>query len=331
MAGPVRNIYATLIAQLAHYEGFKKRDFFLDAAAYRAEAGGRCFLRLRDHADGTAELHVSFDDETQAKVRQGFLEFVGRHLEARCVPGSVTRRHAYHCRSCKNAFEDRIVKARLEDRKKSLLCPLCEKRTPLVNLLAPPTKAGASVAQRMDVNARVGRKRITAAWVIKGKEAQGKYDVFLSHNSKDKPAVRTVAEELKRVGIRPWFDIEQLIPGKSWVKALQEAIPGIPCVAVFFGPAGVGPWEREEMEAFLLEFVSRGARVIPVVLPGAPQKPELPVFLRTKTWVDMRTWEKKRSDAFYLLVCGILGRSPGETPMAALSARHVFEWQDACL
>ena len=40
-AGPVRSIYATLIAQLAHYEGFKKREFFQDAAAYRAEMCGQ--------------------------------------------------------------------------------------------------------------------------------------------------------------------------------------------------------------------------------------------------------------------------------------------------
>ncbi len=331
MAGPVRSIYATLIAQLAHYEGFKKRAFFLDAAAYRAEAGGRCLLRLRDHADGTAELHVSFDDETQARVRQGFLEFVGRHLEAKCVPGSVTRRHAYHCRTCKNAFEDRIVKARLEDRKRSLLCPLCEKRTPLVNLLAPPTKAGASVAQRMDVNARVGRKRITAAWVIKGKEAQGKYDVFLSHNSKDKAAVEKIAKKLKSVGIRPWLDKWDLVPGDRITKALERAIESIPCGVLFFGPADVGNWHIMEIDAYLEEWAARKGRFVPVILPGVEGKPELPMFVRQALWVDMRDWEKQKSDAFYRLVCGILGRRPGEAPMGGFSARHVFEWQDVCL
>ncbi len=98
-AGPVRSIYATLIAQLAHYEGFRKREFFQDAAAYHAKAGGRCLVRLRDHGHGQGELEVSFEGETPASVRQGFLEFVGKHLEARSNPGSVTRRHAYHCTS----------------------------------------------------------------------------------------------------------------------------------------------------------------------------------------------------------------------------------------
>jgi molybdate-binding protein len=33
-----------------------------------------------------------------------------------------------------------------------------------------------------------------------------KYDVFISHSSKDKPAVRELAEKLKTDGIRVWFD-----------------------------------------------------------------------------------------------------------------------------
>jgi hypothetical protein len=32
------------------------------------------------------------------------------------------------------------------------------------------------------------------------------FDVFLSHNSRDKPAVERVAEKLKRAGLEPWFD-----------------------------------------------------------------------------------------------------------------------------
>ena len=32
------------------------------------------------------------------------------------------------------------------------------------------------------------------------------YDVFLSHNAKDKPRVRRLAERLKQAGLRVWFD-----------------------------------------------------------------------------------------------------------------------------
>ena len=127
-AGAVKNIYATLIAQLAHYEGFSKREFFENAAAYSADHHGRCLVRLTDHGNGTGELEVSFEEGTPPAVRQGFLEFVAKHLEAKSKPGSVTRRHAYHCAGCQNPFEDRVVKLRLDAGKKKLLCPVCERK-----------------------------------------------------------------------------------------------------------------------------------------------------------------------------------------------------------
>lgn len=33
-----------------------------------------------------------------------------------------------------------------------------------------------------------------------------KYDVFISHSFKDKPAARELAERLRRDGLRDWFD-----------------------------------------------------------------------------------------------------------------------------
>jgi hypothetical protein len=241
------------------------------------------------------------------------------------APG-VKPRPAYHCKHCLNLFEDRIVKLRLERHEKNLICPDCGKRMPLVDLLAAPTAASTAVAKQMDANARAGRQRITAEWVIKAKEAEDKYDVFLSHNSKDKDAVEKIARELKRIGIQPWLVKWELEPGKSWVAALQKAIPNIACAAVFYGPAGIGPWEQEEMEAFLVEFVRRGCSVLPAILPDAPDEPDLPVFLKTKTWVNLRDWKDPDSDAFPRLVCGILGKPPGDSPKG-LSARHVWEWQ----
>jgi len=45
------------------------------------------------------------------------------------------------------------------------------------------------------------------------------YDVFLSHNSKDKSAVREIAELLRGRGIVPWLDVDELIPGRPWQEA----------------------------------------------------------------------------------------------------------------
>ncbi|MDT5060270.1 MAG: hypothetical protein QOH63_729 [Acidobacteriota bacterium] len=328
-AGPVRSIYATLIAQLAHYEGFKKREFFQDAAAYRAEAGGRCLVRLHDHGHGQGELEVSFEGETLASMRQGFLEFVGKHLEGRSNPGSVTKRHAYYCANatCRNPFEDRVVKARLDARKKNLLCPICEKKTSLVNLLASPTAAAESVAAQIVTDAKLGRRRMTAAFVIKAKEAEGKFDVFLSHNSKDKAAVEKIAKQLKAVGLRPWLDKWNLAGGDTIEDALEQAIKTIHCAALCFGSADVSDWHIMEIRAYVAAWAKKKARMIPVILPGVEKTPDLPLFVQQTLWVDMRDWETYESDGFYRLVCGILGKAPGDSPMKKFGVRDVAEWQ----
>ncbi|HEV7475214.1 MAG TPA: toll/interleukin-1 receptor domain-containing protein [Pyrinomonadaceae bacterium] len=330
-AGPVRDIYARLIAHLAHYEGFRKREFFQDAAAYHAQAGGRCLVHLRDHANGQGELEVFYDKETPASVRQGFLEFVGKLLWAKSSPGSVTMRHAYHCSNvkCRNPFEDRVVKARLEAGRKTLLCPICEKKTPLVDLLAPPTAVAEAVAEQIGTDAKAGRQRMTAAFVIKAKEAEGKFDVFLSHNAKDKAAVEKIAKRLKGKGLRPWLDKWNLSGGDTLEDALEQAIKTISCAALCFGPADVSDWHIMEIRAYVAAWAKKKARMIPVILPGVETVPELPLFVRQTLWVDMRDWERAESDAFYQLVCGILGKAPGDSQMKKFGVRDVAEWQGA--
>ena len=39
------------------------------------------------------------------------------------------------------------------------------------------------------------------------------YDVFISHSSKDKVAVRNLAERLKSDGLKVWFDECEIKPG----------------------------------------------------------------------------------------------------------------------
>jgi hypothetical protein len=39
------------------------------------------------------------------------------------------------------------------------------------------------------------------------------FDVFLCHNSEDKPAIRNIARKLVENGITPWLDDEQIRSG----------------------------------------------------------------------------------------------------------------------
>ncbi len=135
------------------------------------------------------------------------------------------------------------------------------------------------------------------------------FDVFLSHNSKDKPAVRNIACALVARGIDVWLDEWELIPGQDWQEGLQDMIKTIKSAAILIGRDGLGPWEIREMRACLKQFVDRNMPVIPVLLPGAPGKPELPLFLTSLTWVDFPKsgLTEKHLDR---LIWGITGTRP---------------------
>ncbi|MEO1445836.1 MAG: toll/interleukin-1 receptor domain-containing protein, partial [Cyanobacteria bacterium J06635_11] len=144
-------------------------------------------------------------------------------------------------------------------------------------------------------------------------QAESQFDVFMCHNSEDKPAVKDLATRLIEQGIRPWLDEWELRPGLDWQDALDAQIKQIKTAAVFVGEAGIGPWQNQEIQSFLSEFVERGCPVIPVLLPNAVKEPELPRFLRGKTFVDFR---KQIPEPFGRLVWGITGVKPAEIPSA---------------
>jgi hypothetical protein len=51
-----------------------------------------------------------------------------------------------------------------------------------------------------------------------------KYDVFLSHNSKDKPQVRRLAERLRAAGLRVWFDDWIIKPGDDIYLTIERGL-----------------------------------------------------------------------------------------------------------
>jgi formylglycine-generating enzyme required for sulfatase activity len=142
-------------------------------------------------------------------------------------------------------------------------------------------------------------------------QIMAEFDVFLCHNSADKPEVIKIAEQLKAQGIRYWLDIEGLRPGTDWQEAIENQIAETASAAVFIGKSGLGPWQNREMRAFLHEFVDRDCPVIPTLLKSAPQKPKLPLFLKGLTWVDFR---KNNPEPMWQLIFGITGKR--ELPLA---------------
>ena len=134
------------------------------------------------------------------------------------------------------------------------------------------------------------------------------FDVFLSYNRDDEDAVGRIAEHLQRERLEPWLDKWVLTPGKSWQEEMGEGLSNASTCAVVVGPSGLGDWAREELAVAADRAAKdRDFRLFLVLLPGAPEitDPRM-AFLRTRTWVDMRSGIAD-PDAFDDLVAAITG------------------------
>lgn len=136
------------------------------------------------------------------------------------------------------------------------------------------------------------------------------FDVFLSYNSEDREAVEKIAVHLEdRSGLKVWLDKWRLIAGEPWLQNLESGLTSVMTCAVFVGQSGEGPWQQREVAAALDRQVQRpDFRVIPVLLPDAPEAPRLPLFLAGNTWVQFTSSDD--DDALWRLECGIRGVAP---------------------
>jgi TIR domain len=142
------------------------------------------------------------------------------------------------------------------------------------------------------------------------------FDVFLCHNSEDKPTVRAISQQLVKEGIKPWLDEDEIRPGTLWQTAIAEQIESIKSAAVFVGENGLGLWQNEEIQGFLSRFVERKSPVIPVLLPSAQTTPKLP--LQNRHYVDFRAAD---SHPLQRLIWGITGKKPEELAHVPSSER----------
>jgi hypothetical protein len=150
------------------------------------------------------------------------------------------------------------------------------------------------------------------------------FDVFMCHNSVDKPAVREIAQKLTERNIKPWLDEEQIRPGTSWQTSLGQQIESIKSAAIFVGESGLGPWQNQEIQALLNQFVKRECPVIPVVLPSAKKTPDLPWTLANVHWVDFRV---THLDPLKQLIWGITGEKPREQSPVSSSNNPAAPWE----
>jgi molecular chaperone DnaK len=148
--------------------------------------------------------------------------------------------------------------------------------------------------------------RSNLTFLIEKKRLEKAYDVFLCHKNADKAQVKEIGRRLiKEFGILPWLDEWELRPGERWQQVLESQITSIASVAVFLGPSGLGPWQDTELAAILDEFNRNARPLIPVILAGSEHAPNVPLFLRSRMWVDFRQADP---DPMSQLCFGITGQ-----------------------
>jgi small GTP-binding protein len=308
--GATRAIFTSLVVRLAHHRDFAKSDFYRDAACYQTTTAGRCAVVLDEQGPGQGRMTAYFEDNPSPVETKAFLRFVRQHLEAKARPGSVRPHRVYFCRACGYGWDESLIENRLKQGKKNIVCPACDERSPLFDLLLPDDEEVRNEAQRIDADADIARRRQLAATAVEGKKRIGEYDVFLSYNTKDRERVVVLAEALVNLGIRPWLDVWDLVPGRPWQQELNVALKRINSAVVCVGPSGLGPWQDHEVLSFIRQFVNRNVPVIPTLLPGVKGVPELPPLLESFLWVDMREFTPDNTRPLANLVAGILGQRP---------------------
>jgi WD40 repeat protein len=325
--GPVTHIYATLAVRLSNTGFFIKEDLWKNAVTYTTKMDGTYGIILGNKGEGRGELTLFFDDGASEEMRFHFEEYVDAHLQRRALPGSIYRQQIIVCSKCKTRFTEAQIRKRREISLISIRCSVCESTTSLLDIDKRLTEAHKTLVQDMNIAANIERDRVASAFVkdslsstsfaseghafdfatplLKSKIKIGDYDIFLCHNTEDKPQVKKLGKYLMdKFGILPWLDEWELRPGLRWQHLLEQQIGQIRSAAVFVGKDGIGPWQHMELEAFLSEFVRRGCPIIPILLPDAPIKPQLPIFLRGLTWIDFR---KQDPDPMKQLIWGITG------------------------
>jgi TIR domain-containing protein len=110
-------------------------------------------------------------------------------------------------------------------------------------------------------------------------------DLFLSHSSRDKDAVRRIAEDLGFLEVDAWLDEWELQAGDSLYDVISAALEKASHVAVVIGDNYADSrWARDELkQARARERRRKEGVIIPLVCGSAP----VPPFIEDRVYLDL--------------------------------------------
>ncbi|MBV6402586.1 MAG: Hercynine oxygenase [Anaerolineales bacterium] len=105
--------------------------------------------------------------------------------------------------------------------------------------------------------------------------------VFLCHAFADKPKVRELYRTLKRRGVQPWLDAEDLIPGQNWEVEIPKALLSSDAIIICLTPNSV---DKEGYVQKEIKFALDKAMEMPdgriFIIPARLEECELPFSLK---------------------------------------------------
>lgn len=112
--------------------------------------------------------------------------------------------------------------------------------------------------------------------------------VFLCHASADKPKVRELYRYLKRRGVQPWLDAEDLLPGQNWQVEIPKALETSDAIIICLSKGSI---DKEGYVQKEIRFALDRALNMPegriFLIPARLEECDLPHSLSTYQWVDL--------------------------------------------
>lgn len=114
--------------------------------------------------------------------------------------------------------------------------------------------------------------------------------VFISHASEDKTRfVTSFATRLRENGVDAWLDRWEMLPGDSLVdKIFEEGLKEAHAVIIVLSKFSISkPWVTEELNASMVSRISKGTKIIPIVIDDC----DVPEALKSTLWEHVKNTE----------------------------------------
>jgi hypothetical protein len=149
---------------------------------------------------------------------------------------------------------------------------------------------------------------------------KGRYRVFVSHSSKDKPIVDKIVDSLKKSNILVWYDKFEIRAGDNIPEAVNKGLKNSKYFIFILSPNSLSSsWVTEEASyAILQQIALSSVFIIPVLIADC----EIPPLLKARRYIDFRS-------SFDNGIKELIGRlNKDEEILARVQKEVVTPWPD---